>query len=478
VSDLPAATLSGKSEAEIAAETAARAKAVDDAKLQQIVSLLEAALERPDGAAAKAMLDQLRPKLVAARPPRRLTFRRLWCQPFEDMLVDGVTSGHLVGRIPRSAIIPTWNLFLELGKKDIIDKAQANPGDSAAVAAALGHFVQVFKDELTEAAAFATKGRSLLLKLGGETHYLALEVMVGAVSIAKQIAQLKSTLPPKPINEFRDTHLEALADVLNQVLKAAPDKISTALFVVMARMAEPWKIATVLESLAMTGRFKSSAGINEFSSAALVGRVESQVQDVQSLVDSINAPAEPDKPPPSKGEAAAKLSVEIGGAVQSLAGTVEALEKAGSKAQLREVERARLKLREVLDENVVDGSASAIVGVASRTGSGGSVSTKPDPVALRNAELRAVALKRSVAFAGLLTLEGDVMENLRRATEGVDRAASELFGQIRRSRLDGPGREAARAHVMSNARLMELLAGPEKAEQLLMRGLDALGEKP
>jgi len=242
-------------------------------------------------------------------------------------------------------------------------------------------------------------------------------------------------------------------------------------------MAEPWKIATVLETLAMTGRFKSSAGINEFSSAALVGRVESQVQDVQTLVDSIKAPAEPDKPPPSKGEAAAKLSVEIGDAVQSLAGTVEALEKAGSKAQLREVERARLKLREVMDENIVDGSASAIINVASRTGSGGSVSTRPDPVALRNAELRAVALKRSAAFAGLLTLEGDVMENLRRATEGVDRAASELFGQIRRSRLDGPGREAARAHVMSNARLMELLAGPEKAEQLLMRGLDAMGEK-
>jgi hypothetical protein len=29
---------------------------------------------------------------------------------------------------------------------------------------------------------------------------------------------------------------------------------------------------------------------------------------------------------------------------------------------------------------------------------------------------------------------------------------------------------------MGNARLMEILAGPEKAEQLLIRGLDAMGE--
>jgi len=463
--------------ADEAADTAARAKALDDEKLRQIVSLLEAALERPDGAAAGAMLEQLRPKLIEARPPRRLTLRRLFCQPFEDMLVDSTPSGHLVGRIPRSAILPTWNLFLERGDRDVIDRAQSNLADGTAVAAALDHFVSVIKAELAEAAAFATKGRSLLLRLGGEAHYLALEVMVGAVSIARQIGQLKAALPPKPIAEFKDNHLDALAAILNQILKTAPDRIATALFVVMARMAEPWKIATVLENLAATGRFRSSAGINEFSSAALVARLETQVQDVQALAESATKPAAPDQPPPSKGEAAAALALEAGEAVQSLAGTREALEKAGNKAQLRGLERARQVLREVVDANIVDGAAAAIVGAVSRSGPTMSLSAPPDPAVVRTAELRAVALKRSAAFADLLTLEGDVADNLRRATEGVEKAASELFGQIRRGNPQGSSREAARAHVMSRARLMELLAGPEKAEQLLMRGLDALGER-
>ena len=472
MSGIPA--VSAEPAADVAAETAARAKALDDAKLQQIVSLLEAALERPDGITAKAMLDQLRPKLVEARPPRRPSFRRSLCQPFEDMLVDGATSGHLVGRIPRSAILPAWDLFLERGDKEIIGRAQSNPGDKVATATALDHFVDMMKTELAEASAFATKGRSLLLRLGGEAHYLALEVMVGAVSIARQIAHLKAKLPPKPIREFRDDHLNVLAETLNEILKKAPDRISTALFIVMARMAEPWKIANVLETLALTGRFKSSAGINEFSSAALVGRLETQVQAVQALADKPLAAVGADTLA-SPGSAAASLARDAGDAVQSLAGTREALEKAGSKAQLREVERARQKLREVVDAKIVDGAATAIVNAVSRT-QGGSISAPPDAAAWRNAELRAVALKRSGAYAELLTLDGDVAENLRRATEGVEKAASELFSQIRRGRPQGASKEAARQHVMSNARLMEILAGPEKAEQILMRGLEAMGE--
>lgn len=475
MSDIPAA--SGEP-ADVAAETAARAKALDDAKLQQIVSLLEAALERPDGVTAKAMLDQLRPKLVEARPHRRPHLRRSLCQPFEDMLVDGVTSGHLVGRIPRSAIMPVWDLFIERGDQKVIGPAQANPADKAATAATLDHFVAVMKTELAEASAFATKGRSLLLRLGGETHYLALEVMVGAVSIARQIAHLKAKLPPKPIREFKDDHLNVLAETLNEILKKSSDRIATALFVVMARMAEPWKIANVLETLAMTGRFKSSAGINEFSSAALVGRLETQVQAVEALADKpLAAPSgEKGQDKASSGALAASLARDACDAVQSLAGTREALEKAGSKAQLREVERARQKLREVVDAKIVDGAASAIVGAVSR--STAPLSAPPDAAAWRNAELRAVALKRSSAYAELLTLHGDVAENLKRATEGVEKAASELFSQIRRGRLQGAAREAARQHVMSNARLMEILSGPEKAEQLLMRGLEALGETP
>jgi hypothetical protein len=457
-----------------AAETAAQAKALDDAKLRQIVAMLEAALDRPDGAAARRMLDEMRPKLVEARPPRRQTLRRILCQSFEDMLVEGATSGALIGRIPRAVIMPAWAIFLERGNKELIAKAEANLNDKATVAAACDHFVTMMKTEIAEAQAFASKGKTLLLKLGGEAHYLSLDNVVNAVSIFRQIAKLKAALPPKPIGLMKDSHLDALANILNEIRKASPDCIATALFIVMARMAEPWKISTILEELATSGRFKSSAGIKEFSGAALVGRIETHVQEVQAIAAAAEAKPAGDAPAPSKGAAAAEVATEVSGAVQSLVGTREALERSGSTAQLREVERARLRLREVVDEKIVGGAANAIVNAVSGGGKAGRVDKAPDPQQLRDAELRAVALRRSTAYADLLTIEGEVTDNIKKATEGVDRAASELFGQIRRAKLDKSGKEAARGHVMANARLMEILAGPDKAEALLNRGLEAL----
>jgi hypothetical protein len=460
--------------AESEKETAARAKALDDAKLKQIVVMLEAALDRPDGESAKKMLDEMRPKLVEARLPRTPTLRRVLCQPFEDMLVDRSSGGSLIGRIPRAAIMPMWALFMERADQKIIQAAQGALHNKEAVNAAFDHFVQLMKLEINEAQAFASKGKTLLLRLGGEAHYLALDIMVGAVSIHRFITKLKSSLPPKPILFFKENHLDALAEVLNQILKTAPDRVSTALFIVMARMAEPWNIATVLEELAASGRFKSSAGIKEFSGAALVGRIETQVQDVQLIADAVDKPAEGEVAP-SKGEAAASIASEVSTAIASLSGTKEALERAGNTAQLREVERARLRLREVVDGRIVGGAATAIVSAAGG-GKSGRVDAPPDPKALRDAELRAVALKRSAGYADLLTLGGDVTDNLKKATEGIDRAAGELFNQIRRGKLTGPAKEAARAHVMANARLMEILAGPDKAEALMLRGFEAMGE--
>lgn len=456
-----------------AAETAAKAKALDDAKLQQVVALLEAALERVDGAAtARTMLAQMRPQLIDMRPPRRPALKRIFCTPFEDMLVDGVAAGHMVGRIPRTVIEPVWALFLERGDKAVIAKAQANLGDKAAINALHEHFAKLMRGELDDASAYAAKGHALLARLGGEANYLALDAIVGVVSIARHIARLKEVLPPKPIRDIRDSHYEPLAEVLNQILKVSSERVATALFIVMARMAEPWKITGVLEALAANGLFKSSAGIREFSSAALVGRLENEVQEVLSYAAA--PPVEGDKPV-SKGDAAAAIAKDVNDAVQNLAGTKDALEKAGNTAQLREVERARQRLRTLVDEKVVSGSARAIVDSVARAGGRATaVGKPPDQKTLREAELRAIALKRSSAYSSILTLDGDVTSNLEQATAGVEKAASDLCGDIRRAKLDGAGREAALAHVMANARLMEILAGPDKAEALFNRGVEAV----
>src|SRR5262249_13066160 len=156
----------------------------------------------------------------------------------------------------------------------------------------------------------------------------------------------------------------------------------------------------VLEALAANGLFKSSAGIREFSSAALVGRLENEVQEV--LADA-GAPPKEGEQPASKGDAAASIAKDVSDAVQNLAGTKDALEKAGNQAQLGEVERARQRLRTLVDEKVVSGSARAIVDSVARAGGRGpAVGKPPDHKTLREAELRAIALKRSSSYSGIL----------------------------------------------------------------------------
>src|SRR5581483_2699748 len=90
-----------------------------------------------------------------------------------------------------------------------------------------------------------------------------------------------------PIAQFEEPDLDRLAEALNDIRRASPQQVQTALFVVMDHMEEPWRISSVLESLATTGRFRSSAGISGFVATAMIGQIEGQVQDVRKLAEAL-----------------------------------------------------------------------------------------------------------------------------------------------------------------------------------------------
>jgi len=84
------------------------------------------------------------------------------------------------------------------------------------------------------------------------------------LTAAEPLRRLRQILPPKPIAEFSEPDLDRLAEALNEIRRVAPSQIQSALTVVMSQMAEPWSISAVLENLATTGRFRSSAGVSGF----------------------------------------------------------------------------------------------------------------------------------------------------------------------------------------------------------------------
>ncbi len=464
--------------------SAARAKrrrgGLSEQKLAQVVRLLESVTDRPDGAPARKMIDDLRPQISYFKPPRLPRARRAVCAVFEEMLIDGETASRTAARIPRSAVMPVWGLFVERADKAKLAALEADINRPAAVKELRALFAATLAPELEEAAAFGRKARALIVRLGGESHYHAMQFMVGAAAVGEQLMRLRAALPPKPIEDFRDSDLDRLAEALNEIRKVASDQIQTALFIVMGQMAQPFKISNVLETLANSGRFKSSAGINGFVTAAMIGKLEGQVQDVTKLAHAIPG-SDTASPVTPIGEAAMALAETIGQCADNFSGTSSALSVNGSAMQAEEVETLRAKLCDLVGAKLSGSGAAALISALTNApataGPGGPrpsvrwpFDTAPDPAFVRNAELYAMALKRSEASAGALGIGDTVAAAVQETIDDFEKTVSVLLGQMQKTSLDRIQRDHARAHIAVLARIMEILAGSDRGERLLNRG--------
>lgn len=461
-----------------------RARGLQAEKLTQIVRILEPAMDRPDGAPARKMLDELRPQLVRVRPPRARRAQRMLCEMFEELLVDGEASGKVASRIPRSGVLPVWSLFRErIGDEELsnLGKGLELPENISKLGRA---FVAALRPDLDEAAAYTSRARSLIVRLGGESHYHAMQAMVGAVAVGDLLGRLRVELPPRPIPKFEEEDLDKLAAILNEVRKTAPDQVQAALFIVMGRMAEPWNISSVLETLAATGRFRSSAGITGFVATAMLGRLEGQVDDVRKLTEA--APTGT-AAATQLGETAMALADSITECARSVAGTNASLSVSGTRGQAEEVEALRERLSDLVGSTMSGGGATALVsaftGAPATRGENGNIRPgvrwrfdQPlEATALRNAELYAKALRKSAASAPMLGIAPKIAERLEQTVGEFERVAAVLFGQMRTAQLDAAQREAARGHVAGIAFVIEILATTDQAERVLNKGLEAIG---
>ena len=461
-----------------------RPRGIGAEKLKQIVRILEPACDRPDGAPAMAMLAELRPQLVHIKPTRVARPRRLVCDVFEELLIDGETTGKIAARIPRSAIMPIWTLFQEKvdrGRLAVLEAVLDKPEN---VVQLRKLFAETLKHELEEAQAYTSKSRALIVRLGGEAHFHAMENIVGAVSISEHLVRLRAVMPAPPIDEFEDEDLDKIAAVLNDIRRDQPSQVQTALFILMSRMAEPWTISSVLERLATTGRFKSSAGITGFVATAMLGCLEGQVQDVHKTAGELPTGADS---PARVGDAAMALAAAVEQCAVSVAGTNATLTVSGTPGQIEDVTALRDRVCSLVGAKMGDGGAAALVGAltgaaavrgdkgALRPGTRWRFDEPLDPGALRNAELYATALRRCESKAGVLGLGDKLANSIKQTIDDFEKVASVLFGQMRTAGLDRIQREAARTHVSGIAYLVELLGGTERAERVMSKGLEAIG---
>ncbi|MDR3527166.1 MAG: hypothetical protein P4L57_07775 [Rhizomicrobium sp.] len=191
------------------------------------------------------ILDGLRPVLRISDAARRTpTPLRMFCRPFEDLLVNLPRTEKQRGRILRSHVVPVWQW---LSKHLLVQETQNYSDDvrNAVVAskltAALARAEQFWPlaGNAMLAALTADRKRAVML-LGGESIAadvtdIALVLQSGSAMLAVQ------ALLPKPTPSLNEELLWGLRGLFDSVAEHNPDAAPLVSVVAMRRLAKPWE---------------------------------------------------------------------------------------------------------------------------------------------------------------------------------------------------------------------------------------------
>ena len=191
------------------------------------------------------ILDGLRPILRTDDMRRRTpTPLRLFCRPFEDLLVNVPRREKQKGRILRAHVVPVWHWVSHVL---IPAEAKAYAADIRAAAMTLQHgqaleraerFWPVAGKAMT--AALQTNRRAVIAALGSESAAddvsdIALVLQSGSAMLAVQ------ALLPKPTPVLTEELLWALRRIFDSVNESNSDAAPFVSVVAMRRLAKPWE---------------------------------------------------------------------------------------------------------------------------------------------------------------------------------------------------------------------------------------------
>ncbi len=202
------------------------------------------------------LLEWLRPTLRRVRNiPRVMTPLRLFCQPFEDLLISSPRLEKQQGRIARASIMPVWDWLNTELLPDVL------PDLCARIAQViLSEDERALRDVSLELygqgaaamnAAFAGLDpesrayRQLVARLGGKDVLADAQEMATVLEMASDILDLQRVLP-RPIDTLTDDMIEQISTIYEIIAKHMRDHATYVVFVVLGRLIRPWEIMQVV----------------------------------------------------------------------------------------------------------------------------------------------------------------------------------------------------------------------------------------
>jgi len=424
-----------------------------DAKILEIAHLLERVGDHPR---VRETMGTMRPRLVHLRPPRRLNLRRIFCDPFEDLLDSHSSFTLPIKRLDRSIIEPLWRIVEERMGDAALDPLRPramnlSDGDLDArhtlgcrLWSPAAKAMRAAADEIEA----DPKGTSARAAGTIPDTVVRLREIADFLDVGHQIAQVKALLSPKPA-EFGPEETGELARLIQDAARISPARVLNLLLVAGSRLRRPADMVAALGEMDFGAARREKPHVFAALSGLIVDSLETG--GARSETHDLN--------PVRATELAERL-------LDGLTSARDLMDAVSERRYDHRLESVRASVRELVRTQVIDrvpGEILAGLPPASDR------PTAPDQATWEETEEKAVALRRCRDLAPELDLVGMMSETLTslRGTLG-GRVAALTEAMVERED------EATESGIAFGLRLMEILDGPGGGGEARERALAAL----
>lgn len=399
-------------------------------------------------------MDILRQRLKRIRPRRSPTFTRLLCLPFEEFIVDGGEPGPY--RIPRSHCRRLGRLVARL-----MDAGEVR---------ALRSQINALRAEDTEAMrrigeTFWRRAAGLLegariqerKKCPPGSLRRSLPQVIDCLRVGSQLAELSLGLPKERFRHLDQRAKSMLARVLTSLPKAREPLLIYPLVLLSLRLETPPAVIPVLQDNHVALPDRTRSALLSMMSRHLERDLQMEVSLVQEMAE---APVGEDPNGlierflPSILKARANLNCGIGEIPARM--VLETCRDVFGQKLIAPVPGVINAQLAALHEGMKEGGGAGHMDVAERL-------ARLQPLARIEDQLQTLTTLEK--FAGLLGMRPELGRAIDEAGDIIHKAVDEHLTGMRAAD-DGPARQRSRETILGLLRLVEVLDGPERAEEL------------
>ena len=424
-----------------------------DDKLLGVLALVE---QVPDRDQVREVLDKMRPRLVKLRPPRPITAQRLLFRPVEDLFDPPERYRAKIGRLSRHTIHACWMIVSNLIDRKVLERAEKtlktidDTNHTELYAVGLPFWVAAGKALAGFLEADTSVGKR---KVGSESVTITDDIrqqltdIADILAIAAEVETAKLNLPEKPIQTLSQVDTEFLTAVITRLGAESTRKVQTFILVVLARMSRPGELLGLLSEASLPCSTNDRNSLVKAVGTTALAKLVCEVQDMRQAKIKTSDPVEGT-------QAAEQMVSRLVSLEKTLGGTrdravVDQIQTARREIGTYVVDTLAVKADEALFEHLRAAPEGDVRGGVK----------EPSIEQVENAEKSAISLKRCARIAESVGVRREMEKKLTVV-------CTQLETEAAAPNLEDEARER---HLIRSVRLIELIAGPDEAQRVLMK---------